>query len=266
MSSSSNNSLSSSESNEEIHEESHSKESLTNDVFYMAMRSNERKDIRDYTSYNVLQSYCIPCEQSHLQHCRYGSRDCLFSKLKITNQGLVDNDKNTTYYIPKKNRYGINKIDITPMKCFNDDCKMGLEDNTLNFIHFCCYAYWVEKNNSNADHLFMKSLNIETIRSKLKVTNEDADYLKGEENLLLPFCKKRCLKAINNSIEQIEQGDKDNDKDGNIYWDSDGKNGKRSSEKIIVDWLCTEENCKLYFGGKNSAGKTNANRKDTYHN
>ena len=34
----------------------------------------------------------------------------------------------------------------------------------------------------------------------------------------------------------------------------------------IVDWLVTEENSKLYFGGKNKAGKTSGNRKETYHN
>jgi hypothetical protein len=48
-------------------------------------------------------------------------------------------------------------------------------------------------------------------------------------------------------------------------WDKDGKDGKPSSIQVLIDWLTTEENASMYFGGVNEVGKTNAMRKESYH-
>ena len=51
-----------------------------------------------------------------------------------------------------------------------------------------------------------------------------------------------------------------------IRWDSDGRDGKMSSEEIIVNWLTTAENCEKYFGGTyGSKNKVNGITKDMYH-
>ena len=50
-------------------------------------------------------------------------------------------------------------------------------------------------------------------------------------------------------------------------WDNDGdtSEGVKSSIEVLVNWLTTEENCSQYFGGIDSNGRTNGNRKEVYH-
>ena len=80
---------------------------------------------------------------------------------------------------------------------------MGLEDNGLNFFHFCCYAYWVEKNLDKDGHLYFSTVNDKVFKSKMKVTTEEINTLTSTNNLIIPFCKKHCLKAIEASLEEI---------------------------------------------------------------
>jgi hypothetical protein len=49
-------------------------------------------------------------------------------------------------------------------------------------------------------------------------------------------------------------------------WDKDGTEDKKSSIRILIDWLTTEGNLSDYHGGVDKHGNTNANRKETYHN
>ena len=52
----------------------------------------------------------------------------------------------------------------------------------------------------------------------------------------------------------------------NLRWDSDAKNGSRTSEEVLVHWLTDEENAEKYFGGSHgSKNQVNGIRKDEYH-
>ena len=46
---------------------------------------------------------------------------------------------------------------------------------------------------------------------------------------------------------------------------SDGNKVNRSSIKVLLDWLTTEENASSYFGGVDNKGQTTATRKEAYH-
>ena len=234
-------------------------------ISYHQRNDVNNKTIRERETYNVLRSYCLPCDKKYNITCRYGLRDCLYSKLKIDHQGKVDSQVKTLYTIEKKNKQNIKFIDSQPMTCFNKECKLQEDTSLPNFFHFCCYAYWIEENSKSSEHLYIQRSNVEEVCKVLDVDLSSHKEIFKRNSVILPYCKKRCFKAILSKIDS-EKAAQSEEKKNLIYWDNDGKDGKRSSEKVIIDWLVTEENSKLYFGGKNKSGRTNANRKETYHN
>ena len=102
MATSDNQSISSPSVSDNNVDDDESTESLSSQLFYMTLRNKDNKNNRDYKCFSVLKSHCIPCDESHLQPCHYGARDCLFAKLKIVSQGQTDFERNTIYYIAKK--------------------------------------------------------------------------------------------------------------------------------------------------------------------
>jgi hypothetical protein len=91
---------------------------------------------------------------------------------------------------------------------------------------------------------------------------------KQDTPILFPVCGKRCYKSVvgyrTREVIVLEDViEKTPDPPSN--WDKDAKDGKPSSIQILIDWLTTEENASMYFGGVNEVGKTNAMRKEAYH-
>ena len=219
-------------------------------------------------TYSLLSSVCKPCDTPYQKICRYGPRDCLFYRLKIDNSGervIGTNKFNTSY----KNKLQLEQIDCTIINCYNSDCPCKKDSSLPDFAHFSCYAQWVHSNKkSNIKHIYINNTNI------AHVSNIENESLKEEivskENVILPYCKTRCFKSIMLDINKNEFGTSNKSKKKKaapktLFWFNDGGPDKRCSERVVVDWLVTEENSKLYFGGKNKKGKTTSNRKDTYH-
>ena len=76
-------------------------------ISYHQRSDVNNKTLRDRETYNVLRSYCLPCDKKYNITCRYGLRDCLYSKLKIDHQGKVDSEVKTLYTIEKRNKQNI---------------------------------------------------------------------------------------------------------------------------------------------------------------
>ena len=100
------------------------------------------------------------------------------------------------------------------------------------------------------------------------VTNmkEIEQHLENDKDtaLIFPVCGKRCFNIVN------AYRNKTRPKGVSEYantqsWDNDGNELNRSSIKVLLDWLTTEENASSYFGGVDTLGRTSAIRKEAYH-
>ena len=83
-------------------------------------------------------------------------------------------------------------------------------------------------------------------------------------NIIFPVCGKRCFNCVD-FIKSNKAKEVNSEYAQGQSWDLDGSENKRSSVQVLIDWITTEENCSQYFGGLDADGRTNGNRKDTYH-
>jgi guanylate kinase len=95
--------------------------------------------------------------------------------------------------------------------------------------------------------------------------------------LIFPLCSKRCFNLLESLRRKKEERKREKEKKKEdklkqatsqcknsctttpAIWDKDGTDGKKSSIRILIDWLTTEGNLSDYFGGLDKHGKTNAN-------
>ena len=158
-------------------------------------------------------------------------------------------------------------MDTQLLKCFNPSCK-GAQTKVPKVFHHVCYMHMM----SMKGNKYMNHFNIESNDDKLVTLVDDSidmniiidDITNDTSRLIFPICGKRCYNTVCNYRK------KDNSKDDSEYalaqsWDADGNSSQKSSIEVLIHWLTTEENCSSYFGGVDANGKTNANRKETYH-
>ena len=101
-----------------------------------------------------------------------------------------------------------------------------------------------------------KSINVKEIHKSL---------YNDEHHLIFPICGKRCYNVVTYIKTKKDTNNKDSEYAVLKSWDKDGSDNKRSSIDVLIDWLTTQENASSYFGGIDVDGRTNSNRKETYH-
>jgi hypothetical protein len=174
--------------------------------------------------------------------------------------------------VPNSSRRSSNYViqDVRMVRCANPTCRIGKHSTESKFFHHICFMHMMKLNPDKT----MKMVEYDGLNSKMKREIENTIDMSSIHHtlandvtkLIIPVCGKRCYNAVTSSNSK-----KNTTKSGNSNyaiaqsWDNDGNDGKRSSIRVLIDWLTTEPNCSVYFGGLNSDGRTNANRKETYH-
>ena len=233
---------------------------------------------------------CYPWADLRTESCKFGlgsKRGCLVKSWQLgkkKNRDIFSSssllkmpDRTTLPVPPDKIRHGIFVVDTKLIKCFNPTCstrnKDGLACSTT--FHYCCYVKMIAS--KGISHLYYEHDNDELREDQMEELNKIGMEKVKSSKVILPVCSKSCYNSVirNRKNKQKETSQKKitsstvtkKAKDGFVRWDSDGGDGKLSSEEIIVQWLTTNENADLYFGGvvgkkRNTVGTT----KETYHN
>ena len=165
----------------------------------------------------------------------------------------------------KKYNYGT--IDTRLVKCFNKLCK-NTNTKVPKWFHYACYQHMIHTQvNDDMNYLEYEGVSDKILDQVVGVKNikHVQEYLNNKENkLLFPVCGKRCFNIVNGTRNKSKpKGVSEYAATQN--WDDDGTTANRSSIKVLLDWLTTEENASSYFGGVDAQGKTNGNRKESYH-
>ena len=221
----------------------------------------------------IMTEYCLPISESFTcdqDICNF-KRDCIVSKKKILTKGSLLTSLSPTVYrcvpsVSKTNTYSI--LDVRILKCFNPSCKHPTTKKAKVF-HHACFMHMLNTNETDD----MPKIHIESSSDKiveLVDTKYDVSFLNILSNddfthLLFPFCGKRCFNTIINYRNKAVNKSGDSEYATTHSWDKDGSSKKRTSIVVLIDWFTIQENCSNYFGGVDEKGRTNANRKDTYH-
>ena len=168
----------------------------------------------------------------------------------------------------KKNNYS--RHDVRLLRCFSPACKKK-NSNSPKIFHHVCFMHMLK----TVEEEKMEMIKISSAHDKILdfvgdhvdiscLKNFSSDDL---SNLIFPFCGQRCFNYILNYRTKKNPAVSNGDSEyaASCSWDSDGSSKKRTSIQVLIDWFTTEENCSSYFGGVDEQGKTNGNRKDTYH-
>jgi hypothetical protein len=174
------------------------------------------------------------------------------------------------------------KLDSRYVQCFMPNC-VEREPKVAKVFHFACHIHNSNQKSDYGFELVQYKGGDDVLLNQVKNDDEELKIRIREfpilnTKLVFPMCSKRCY----NVLEKLRQRNKDdvvgtkngvNKKNKTVnesvtpaIWDKDGADGKRSSIRILIDWLTTEGNLSDYFGGVDKNGFTNANRKETYHN
>ena len=222
-------------------------------------------------AYYVMNEYCRPISDSFnstQHHCKF-NRDCLVTKQKVITKGRNLQSTSPTVFtsVPatsKKNNYRIH--DVRMLTCFSPTCK-NQANNSAKVFHHVCFMHMLNEDET------MEKITIESVHDKvIDLVDENIDVSCLKEfsineltNLIFPFCGKRCYNYIINIRNKTTNKEGDSEYAISHSWDKDGSSKKKTSMEVLINWLTTEENCSSYFGGVDINGKTNGNRKETYH-
>jgi hypothetical protein len=233
---------------------------------------------QDETHY-ILTKFCLPVpnviDPNNPPLCKYGKKSCMIKRSKVYQNGTPVFDLSPTVFIPLAGNlriYKYNIIDTRTYKCCQPSC-FNSKGKVLKLFHHACYMHGMSQRSNDQD---IKMVVMECMDDKildyLQVNTTERKVLNHlfnqETPILFPVCGKRCYKSVvgyrtkeiivlEDVLEEIPEPPSN--------WDKDGKDGKPSSIKVLIDWLTTEENASMYFGGVNEVGKTNAMRKESYH-
>ena len=119
----------------------------------------------------------------------------------------------------------------------------------------------------------MKDLKVEVEKDDILDLVEDSvnrESIKNEilsdlTKLIFPICGKRCYNTVSHYRTTKEKKKRESEYTIAKCWETDGTIEKKCSMEVLIGWLTTEENCSSYFGGINAQGRTDSNRKETYH-
>jgi hypothetical protein len=238
--------------------------------------------------YYVLKQYCKPASVVNPTFCRFQNRFCVVLRTKILISGEKLDTNSETVYTPdptEKKQMTYKKVDAQMMKCLLPSCVDASTKDPKTF-HFCCYAHdvfmklgegLIMAQCEGRDDVLLTLLRNTEANTKEAIIN----FSKRDGQLVFPFCTKRCFNSLvtlreknkkkkttpsrSNISKETKKGIMDSSCPP-ANWDRDGGEGKKSSINVLVDWLTTEENLTDYFGGLDTEGNTNGNRKNTYHN
>ena len=220
----------------------------------------------------VLKEYCQPIDDTWKytkEECHF-SRYCIVIRSKVLEKASVIETLSPTAfgrvpYNSKKTNYTI--MDTQLVKCFNPLCK-GTQSKVPKVFHHLCYMHMMGMTaNEHMNHLKVENGNdklVDLVQDSIDMNLIIRQTTHDTSQLIFPICGKRCYNTVCNFRK------KDEKKDGSEYaltqsWDADGNSSKKSSTEVLIHWLTTEENCSSYFGGVDTNGRTNGNRKETYH-
>ena len=227
------------------------------------------------TTKYVLSDYCFPVSESlyntnTTNQCKFSNRDCVVSKTKVFIEGKKIPHLSETVFSSgatpyKKNNY--NTIDTRLIACFNKMCKSTTTKKPKCF-HYCCFMHMMSsKSNDGLEFVELDGPNdkVLTLVDKNIDIKKIVDDIKDiNTKLIFPVCGKRCFNTV--VFTRQKKTTKVNSEYATAHsWDSDGSETKKSSIEVLIDWITTEEHASSYFGGVDTAGNTNATRKEGYH-
>lgn len=222
----------------------------------------------------AIQEYCQPIAQSFdndQDHCNF-HRNCIISKSKLFDQGSVDWSKSPTSlnsigcWPSNKNNYKL--VDTRIIKCFNPTCKHPTTKNAKIF-HYVCYMHMLSTSgNEEMEHLVLENDNdklFELVDDSVPIQNVKHYITNQTHPFIFPYCGKRCFNKLTNHRKKEVNKEDNSGYATSCNWENDGDDNKKSSIGVLIDWMSTEENCSKYFGGLDSSGRTNGDRKEVYH-
>ena len=228
----------------------------------------------DQTKNFVLGKYCRPTNDSFAPTTEYTckfNRDCVVNKSKVLFEGEKMSSISPTVFrnavVGNKNKYNYNTVDTRLVHCFNKLCK-NPNSKLPKCFHYLCFQHMMGMKSNKG----IGKLEIESLQDKITEQvvdgidmNEMQKTLKGYvSTLIFPVCGKRCFNTVN--FTRNKKGPKHtSDYASAQCWDNDGGKDMMSSIDVLIHWLTTEENATNYFGGLDVDGRTNSNRKETYH-
>ena len=223
----------------------------------------------------IIEDYCQPVNESFISPqddvCKY-NRECVVAKCKVLTKGKILQTAvcSTVFrYVPTTSvKHKYTTYDVRLIKCFNPSCKHQ-KSKSPKIFHHVCFMHMLKMSTKDDEMKLLKVEGPEDNILKLIDKKVDLPYIKKLDtddlsNLIFPFCGKRCFKTINTFRNKINYKG-DSEYASAQSWDKDGSSKHRTSMEVLIDWFTTEENCSSYFGGVDSNGRTNANRKETYH-
>ena len=178
----------------------------------------------------------------------------MFAKHKLSDHLPSSPNNAFTVTSPFTNKTPTTTYDCRMLRCYNDKCGVSTNGDspTRNVFHFCCYLAFFYRQNSSTNqfsHIIVDKTNVSRVFEDESIERVTVDtVLEQSGNILLPVCSKRCYNAVKHSTNI----------DGNVVvskkkktmmesnWDNDGGPNARSSEKIIVDWLCDKNNNRMW--------------------
>jgi hypothetical protein len=234
--------------------------------------------------YYLLPHFCLPVNQTPLNDsyvCKFPNRDCVMKRCKIFDGFGSKNlpQLSETVFSPPGKLTGTLKycvVDSRIIKCCQPGCTNGLDSNPKLF-HFSCYVHSFLKSDNRGMQILSVTSEEDKVLEFLSIPEYELDNIKtiirsGTE-ITFPCCGKRCYKIVAASRIQKKKPPTPSStrasptiNNTTPNWDKDGTNSVRSSIKILIDWLTTEENATNYFGGLDKDGRTSSDRKESYHN
>ena len=190
----------------------------------------------------------------------------------------LDPDVHNVLSINRPTALPYTSIDATLLYCNNPSCAKN-KTNGATDMHFSCYQHLFSLNRTTATPflpLVMEEIDLDILchmGTPLRRTNLSSnilDQLKSSNSnkcpITLPVCGVQCMKNLLSARKKAHKRLNTVKKNRLLNWSSDGQNGMRSSEKILIDWISDQINFANYKGDKDPrTGNTNGHTKDYYH-
>jgi hypothetical protein len=228
----------------------------------------------------ILTRFCLPVpteiDPDNPPLCKYGKKSCMIKRSKVYKDGTPVFDLSPTVFIPHAGNlrvYKYNIIDTRTYTCCVPNCSKPTKSKAIKVFHHACYMHACSQLFEEEDDRTIVMLQEnDKILDYMKVNELERKVLNHlfctKTHVLFPVCGKRCFKSVTGyrtkEVIVLDELIQDTPS-APANWDKDAHGDKPSSIQLLIQWLTTEENASLYFGGVNQAGKTTAMRKECYH-
>jgi hypothetical protein len=92
-----------------------------------------------------------------------------------------------------------------------------------------------------------------------------SSYISPSSRVIFPICGKCCFNKVTALRNLNEDNVIEEQRNAIFNWDKDGSDVEKSSIELLIDWLTTEENVSKYFGSCDKYGRTQSERRESYH-